>query len=493
MINKKLDCYNSLFLLIILWVLFFSIRRAFIAPIFDHEAHCFIYGGYFYEANGWLFILMAQCLRRWFGASLFVIRFLPILANLGICFLIYGISEYIYNKKIALFALVLYAINPMAYFFASYARFYAFGVLFILLACYLTFKANESGSSLFWSLAAFAYVCAFNSWILTLVVMISVWLFMIIFMGLDRKSRNRILQISMLISLNFVLLIIFDVRGISRISNESEFSLFQIMSDIFGMSGLSSYIESINSIICLLLYLKFEYVIIGMFIIFLLYCLFSFAYTFKNNWEKMNCPRLSIINKLYSNFGYIFTYKANHIKYSPLPTFVFLMSIIIFVLFSVFKTSVFNAKNLFLLLPFWIIMFSVIAVRLRIIILFLIALFGWKADYISYEGYVPEQQIRTFINGSYDIYLSNNNIVDILKSRNIEIGENIHYEPDDIESLLILQSALNSKKVCLLLTDVRSEKLMHIVNRDNPGLKVYKYGDVKYANIRAYLIVPPFK
>ncbi|MCR5661681.1 MAG: glycosyltransferase family 39 protein [bacterium] len=490
MIKKKFYCHNSLLLLIILWVFGFSVWRAYIAPMFDHEAHCYVYSSYFYEANGWFFILLVQCLKRCFGASLFAVRFLPILANLGICFLIYRIADYIYNKKIALLSVFLYAINPMAYFFASYVRFYAFGVFFILLACYLTFKAYESDSAFIWTLAAIAYAFAFNSWVLTIVVMIGIWLFMIFIMEIDRKSRNRILQISMLISLNFILLIIFDVRGIDRISNASDFAVFQIMSDVFSMSGLSCYDEPIVNFICRLFSLQRDYVYYVIFALFLFYSFLIFACTFKDGWERKKWPQFYFINKLYSCFSFVFTYKVNRIKYSSFPSFVFLISILIFILFSIFKTSVFNAKNLFLLLPLWIVMFSVIAVKLRIIVLFLIALLGWRAIYISCEGYVPEHQMRTFVNGSYEMYLSNNNIVGIMENLNMKIGDNVHYEPDAIESILVLQSALNSEKVCLLLTDIRKEKLYYLVNRHNPGLRVYIYGEVICANIRAYLIVP---
>ena len=470
MINKKTNCHKSLFYLILMWVLCFSIRRAYLAPIFDHEANCYLCDGYFYEANGWFFILLLQCLKRWFGASLFIVRILPVLANLGICCLTYKIAEYIYDKKIALLALFLYAINPMAYFYASYSRFYAFGVFFILLAFYLTVQACESGSSFVWSAAAVAYLCAFNSWILTFVVMISIWTFMVLFMKMDRNNRERLLRIAVLISLNFIILQIFDSTGAKRISNETEFSIYQFMYNIFGMSGMSSFSETLADFLSRMFSLQREYIFSGLFYLLLMYSIFSLAYMFKMGMDK-----------------------AGGSKYSPFPFFVFSVSVLIFALFSFFsfnKASFFNYKNMFLLLPMWIVMFSVIAVRLRIIVLLVIALSGGTADYICFEGYAPESQMRAFADKSYEMYLSNNRIEYIMTNRNIKIGNNVHYKPYDIESLSILLSALKCKKVSLLLTDLRKEKMIHFVNKNNPGLKVYIYGEVEHANIRAYLIVP---
>ncbi len=457
MIKKKFNNYYFIAILIILWSLVISVRRAFIAPIFDHEAHGYLYGGYFYESNGLLYIFLVQCLKRIFGAPLFVIRFMPIIANLGSCYLLYKISAYIFNKKIAVLAMFFYAIHPMTYYYASYSRFYAFGVFFVLLACYLTIKACDNGSTALWIAAGIAYLCALNSWILTLIIMIGLWLYLFISGALGRNFYKRILLIALAVLLNYILLILLDINAINRINNFSDLSLYDVLNDIYGLAGVSDLGNCLANYVCSKFFLGREKYDSYVFMCFIIY--FSLSLLFMDRY----CVS----------------------KYRCLPPFLFFISLIILSTFSVWKISLYNSKNLYLLLPIWIMMFSVMVVKFRILILVLVAIFGYMANYVNNEGYMPEYQLRHLLERSAKIYISDYCYI-YLNYYHIKIGKQIVYS----DSQKTAKWALRDKKPCWLLTNLNYGELKNKIISEQSKSRVFIYGNSDKANNKLYFIVP---
>ena len=109
---------------------------------------------YYYVLNDWLKI---------FGNSVPAARMLSIIAGIGVVLSIYFLGQILFDKRTAIIALLVSAINPFQIHFSQEIRMYVFMALWLMLATYSFLRGKKSGKWTWWlSFAIFSALAQYT-------------------------------------------------------------------------------------------------------------------------------------------------------------------------------------------------------------------------------------------------------------------------------------------------------------------------------------------
>ena len=203
--------------LILLWQAAVCGIEAAVIPMHGHEAPYALHTSWFFEANGWLYYIIARFFRI-FGAELLFLRLVSCAAYLGASVLVYLTAKSISGSRAGVFSLLFYALSGMSLSYAHFCRFYSFGVLLALLSVFMLIKTLGPDGSKYLYYYLLACILAPAAMMLNIVIIAGEWVYVL---SCVRKKalRNALLLSQALSGAAFFILWAFDATGLSRVAD----------------------------------------------------------------------------------------------------------------------------------------------------------------------------------------------------------------------------------------------------------------------------------
>ncbi len=203
--------------LILLWQAAVCGTEAFIIPMHGHEGPYAMPASWFFEANGWLYFLIARFFRVC-GAKLLFLRLVSCAFYLGASVLVYFTGKSIGGRRAGVFSLLFYALSGMSLSYAHFCRFYSLGVFFAVLSVFILIKMLEYDGKKYRHYYLLVSILAPAAMMLNIVIIAGEWIYVFLFVR-KRALRNAVFCSAALSCLTFFLLWASDIDGLRRVAD----------------------------------------------------------------------------------------------------------------------------------------------------------------------------------------------------------------------------------------------------------------------------------
>ncbi|MCR5661326.1 MAG: glycosyltransferase family 39 protein [bacterium] len=170
-----------------------------------------------FEANGWLYYIIARFFRL-FGAKLLFLRLVSCVFYLGASVLVYFTAKSLGGYRAGVFSLLFYALSAMSLSYAHFCKFYALGVFLAVLSVFLLVKMLHSKEKKYRYYYLLVAILAPAAMMLNIVIIAGEWIYVLLFVH-KRTLKNAVFCSTSLSCLTFFLLWASDMNGLSRVAD----------------------------------------------------------------------------------------------------------------------------------------------------------------------------------------------------------------------------------------------------------------------------------
>lgn len=202
--------------LILLWQAAMCGMEAAVIPMHGHEAPYALHTSWLFEANGWLYYIIARFFRL-FGAKLLFLRLVSCVFYLGASVLVYLTAKSAGGNRAGVFSLLFYALSGMSLSYAHFCRFYSLGVFLAVLSVFLLSKMLHSGDKKYKYCYLLTAILAPVAMMLNIVIIAGEWIYVLFFVR-KRALRSAVFCSAALSCATFFLLWGADIDGFSRVA-----------------------------------------------------------------------------------------------------------------------------------------------------------------------------------------------------------------------------------------------------------------------------------